>query len=675
MLPAKTCLLALASYLALAASVHAVPSTYQRPFAINVAAPADDARLATLIGHDDVAVDYPVDAQRLSRLTPRLMPGYYNRLARKHQRQLEHQTQRNHMLHRSSVVKQPSNFLAELSAKLLGGTAEADAIDRDHNIYQPAYLTQPLDHFGNTTQATFEQKFYYSLRHYRPASQRPDGEAVPVFILDSGEAAVEARLPFLESGILDILAKATGGIGIVLEHRYYGTSTPNRTALGPGETWGTDELRWLTNKQALEDSAQFIRRLRIDGTENGEKRKVIYYGGSYPGVRSAHMRLLYPDLVHGAIASSAVVAAIDEFPEYFYPIARGADARCSQAIQAAVAGIDEILAPDPLAGSKQVKRNETEARQLLDLFGLKELTEPADLANLLAAPLGAFQSLNWDPNVTSTEFGDLCHTLTHYGTKGYGTMSKSASMVASGLSVSREVHAYAKFIRSHYVLPCLRGDHGHGGGDDDDDDGGNPLMLASRPHTGAEGEQSRADACFGSGDLSSFVNATKLTAGKAWTYQYCTTWGYIMTSPPVAAAWTKEGRPIASGPKLISTLVDYDFAHDICVRGFPKGEVNEVPPRPRVDEVNELGGFDIQMDRLAFVDGQFDPWRPATLHSEEFNYGGARPDTVLRPFQLIPHCWHHCDENGVRDPAKTAKRVQKIHDAQIGYVREWLKMD
>ncbi|KAN0066001.1 Serine carboxypeptidase [Thecaphora frezii] len=678
MLAPRPFLLVVGACLALC-GVHASPSAQQRPFmfqdvsaasASSSSSSSTDARLARLTqltsDDDSVAVSYPIDAQRLSRLTPRPMPGYYARMARKHQRQLDEYRSRKHLEHldqQRTDTPAPRSWLARL-ARLVEPSATPSKRSDEHNIYEPAYLTQPLDHFDNTTAATFQQKYYYSLRHYVPASQRPKGEAVPIFILDSGEASLEARLPFLETGIIDILANATGGIGIILEHRYYGTSYPNRTELGPGDVWGTDELRWLTNRQALEDSAEFIRRLRINGTDDDEPRKVIYYGGSYPGARAAHMRLLYPELVHGAIASSAVVAAIDEFPEYFYTVARGAETQCSQAIQAAVAGIDAILAPDAHAGSHQKHRNATETELLLDLFELDGLSEPADLANLLTAPLGAFQSQNWDANVTSTEFDDFCHVLTTYGASGFGASSKSQRLIARGLEVSREVHAYAKYIRSNYVLPCLNDEEGGGGGGGDN---GNPLTG------GSAAQPSKADECFGSQDVSSFVNATELNAGKAWTYQYCTTWGYIMTAPRVPT-WTKEGRPVLSGPKVVSTLLDYDYVHDICKRGFPKGRVNSVPPRPNVDEVNKLGGFELAVDRLAFVDGQFDPWRPASVHSEEFAYGGARADTVTRPFKLIADCWHHCDENGVKDGAKTPERVRKIHEQQVGFVKEWLKV-
>lgn len=43
-----------------------------------------------------------------------------------------------------------------------------------------------------------------------------------MIVLDGGETSGEDRLPYLDTGIVDILAEATGGVGVVLEHRYYG---------------------------------------------------------------------------------------------------------------------------------------------------------------------------------------------------------------------------------------------------------------------------------------------------------------------------------------------------------------------------------------------------------------------------------------------------------------------
>jgi hypothetical protein len=77
-------------------------------------------------------------------------------------------------------------------------------------------FTQPLDHFYNTTDATFQQRFWVNTRHYKP---RP---GAPVIVIDGGETTGEDRLAFLDTGIAEILARATSGIAIVLEHRYYG---------------------------------------------------------------------------------------------------------------------------------------------------------------------------------------------------------------------------------------------------------------------------------------------------------------------------------------------------------------------------------------------------------------------------------------------------------------------
>ena len=74
------------------------------------------------------------------------------------------------------------------------------------------WFIQPLDHFSPDS-PTFKQRYWVNKRHYVP------GTNGPVIVIDGGETSGEDRLPFLDTGIAEILAKATGGIGVVLEHR------------------------------------------------------------------------------------------------------------------------------------------------------------------------------------------------------------------------------------------------------------------------------------------------------------------------------------------------------------------------------------------------------------------------------------------------------------------------
>ena len=83
-------------------------------------------------------------------------------------------------------------------------------------VFVPQWFTQPLDHFSDSPD-TFRQRFWVNARHYQP------NVGGPVYVLDGGETSGEERLPFLDTGIMEILAKATGGVSVILEHRYYGT--------------------------------------------------------------------------------------------------------------------------------------------------------------------------------------------------------------------------------------------------------------------------------------------------------------------------------------------------------------------------------------------------------------------------------------------------------------------
>lgn len=58
-----------------------------------------------------------------------------------------------------------------------------------------------------------------------------------------------------------------------------------------------------------------------------------------------------------------------------------------------------------------------------------------------------------------------------------------------------------------------------------------------------------------------------------------------------------------------------EYTSKICKQAYPPGKHFTVPEWPDVEEVNRRGDFEIQSDRLAFIDGDRDPWRPMVRSS------------------------------------------------------------
>jgi hypothetical protein len=336
-----------------------------------------------------------------------------------------------------------------------------------HLHYEPHCFYQPLDHYDTKNNVTFCQRYWVSLRHWN--KEQKDS---PVYVLDGGETSGANRLPFLDTGsstlprlnnvtraehsvvrlgILDILTNATGGIGIVLEHRYYGKSLPN-VSYPSGEpfTLSTDDLRFLTSEQALMDSARLIqgldlshldKRLDRDSLSN-EARPWIWYGGSYAGAMTAflvkgwgydngtmldqmpspHPAIISLDphrlprryenvtlgdhsrisinissetpppvtpkgLVWGGIASSAVTHAQTSYPEYFQAIQEWAPEECMRTMEDTIETIDRLL---EIQGGKW-------RRTVQGWFGLEDLEHVEDFGDVLASVLGGWQGRNWDP--------------------------------------------------------------------------------------------------------------------------------------------------------------------------------------------------------------------------------------------------------------------------------------
>lgn len=232
---------------------------------------------------------------------------------------------------------------------------------------------QLIDHFPDNpqyaphTNATFQQYYVYDDSYYVPGG--------PIFLYIGGETDLASRFENLQTGIIQILMEATGGLGIILENRFYGQSYPFNTST-------TAELRYLTTEQTIADNAYFAQHLQLnvsDGSNiTASERPWIMYGGSLAGAQTAFTLVTYTDIIWGGIAASAPVAPSLAYPEWYNPIQKFAPGDCTSRINNIV-NMTNML----------IDQNNTEAiQQLKEIFGLGNLSDIRDFAMTIAFPLG-----------------------------------------------------------------------------------------------------------------------------------------------------------------------------------------------------------------------------------------------------------------------------------------------
>lgn len=162
---------------------------------------------------------------------------------------------------------------------------------------ETSWLEQPLDHFDSENKHTWKMRYFERHDMWKPDK--------PIYLFLGGEGP--ASPVFIKTGIMYDLAKETGGALFAAEHRYYGKSKPF-------EEFSAENLKYLSSRQALADFARLLE--TVKSMPEYKSSKVVVVGGSYSGNLAAWMKVIYPDLVDAAIASSAPVLAKKDFYEY-----------------------------------------------------------------------------------------------------------------------------------------------------------------------------------------------------------------------------------------------------------------------------------------------------------------------------------------------------------------------
>lgn len=81
----------------------------------------------------------------------------------------------------------------------------------------------------------------------------------------------------------------------------------------------TDNLRYLSSRQALEDIATFITAMNQEYSPSKDAKWIVF-GGSYAGSLAAWLRQKYPHLVQGAMSASGPLFAQLDFPGKYQAI-------------------------------------------------------------------------------------------------------------------------------------------------------------------------------------------------------------------------------------------------------------------------------------------------------------------------------------------------------------------
>lgn len=187
------------------------------------------------------------------------------------------------------------------------------------------FYEQKLDHENAKDTRTFKQRYFIDSQYAVDAHS-------PVFLIVCGEWNCDAGTN--SSSFLKKIAQKLKGHLVAAEHRFYGESMPTTSMT-------TENLKLLSLGQAVSDLAELQKYIMETHNLNG---KWTITGGSYAGTLASSYRLKHPELVVGALASSAPVLMKNEFFEYDAHIAKVINTTsCGDQVRAAVALIEEKI--------------------------------------------------------------------------------------------------------------------------------------------------------------------------------------------------------------------------------------------------------------------------------------------------------------------------------------------
>ncbi|KDQ19648.1 hypothetical protein BOTBODRAFT_444845 [Botryobasidium botryosum FD-172 SS1] len=424
--------------------------------------------------------------------------------------------------------------------------------------YETVYTFDQLIDHTNPSLGTFKQRYYFTYEYYEQGG--------PIILSTPGEEAMDGLALYVTNQtIAGIIAQATKGAVVFLEHRYFGLSSPYPDL-------SEESLRFHTLEQAIDDFVYFAKTavLPMPGGDcvGADTTPWLLFGGSYPGALVNWIMNAHPGVFWAGYSSSGVVETISDYWSYYEPIRQNMPQNCSADIERVIEYVDQTFA----SGSS------SDINALKARFGLSNVTHLDDAAYALSLPFREWQERQpaAGPGDNFTRFCDALE------------IKDGIAASSDGWGLEHAIRAFGRYMRTVYL-----------------------------PYTC--GDDSDIEACVGTYNrtLPRWTDTTVGNWVRSWQWLLCNDLGFWMGGAP------------SSLPTLVSRLITPAYFNRQCSNYFPKAFPTDTSADPKAQDVNaKYGGWNVTAPRVFFANGKRDPWREATVSSDSLSLASTELNPI-----------------------------------------------
>jgi hypothetical protein len=283
-----------------------------------------------------------------------------------------------------------------------------------------AFFRQPIHHSDPNL------GYFHEFYHWNATFWRGPGSPIVVFLAGENDATGFDAYALPEFSIVGVIAENLGAAVIIIEHRYYGQSSPFADLT-------TANLTYLTVENALKDIVNLARNFeapwapRVPTT--AQDVPFVLIGGSYSGGQVGWIANSMAGTFWAYLALSPLIQAISDYWQYMLPAVEQGDPSCINDLAEIVAYVDGVL----MDSSDLVK-----AQQLKELFGLGGVNHNDDFMRELMLPVLSWSEFRFSHE--RTDWDDLCDAVTNHSVPS-----------SKGNSPPQALDAFARYFRDEWA--------------------------------------------------------------------------------------------------------------------------------------------------------------------------------------------------------------------------------